>query len=565
MLWVRCPRVGSIAYTVTVDNVGNQGASDVVITETVPTGTTFSAGASSLGWVCVGGAVVTCTLDHGALAAGASVDYTFAVTVGATVPSGLDEITNLVSVTDPGDTNATNDSATEITPLDAAPVLGLTKADGATGTLPGATDVYVLRVTNTGDQEATGVVLTETVPADTTFDLAGSTAGWVGCADGAAAGTVCTFTIGSIAAAGGAVNVSFAVTVDDPVPSGVTQIVNSVSVTAEGGNNGVVTLPGPVTDTNTLTAVPDLTIAKSDGGVSVSAGGLVTYSITVTNSGDQASSGSTITETVPLNSTFDQGASTAGWVGCVDGAPGGSVCTFDLGGIAGGGASAAPVDFAVTAVSAVPAGVTELDNDVSVADDGLNGVEPSGNNDANDTTPLVAVPDVTVSIDDGVGSTTPGSLLVYTVLVDNVGSQGASGVDVEVTVPVGTSFDAGSSSAGWVCVPGGGAGSVCTLDVGTVEVADPVVSVDFAVTVDAGVASGVDTIDAVAVVADDGANGVDPNLLNNTNTDVDTLDAAPDLKITKTGPVDVTPGASVIYSLLVENVGRSGLGVVGGV
>ena len=58
--------------------------------------------------------------------------------------------------------------------------------------------------------------------------------------------------------------------------------------------------------------------------------------------------------------------------------------------------------------------------------------------------------------------------------------------------------------------------------------------------------------------ADDGANGVDPNLLNNTNSDVDTLVAAPDLKITKTGPVDVTPGASVSYSLLVENVGNQG-------
>ena len=34
------------------------------------------------------------------------------------------------------------------------------------------------------------------------------------------------------------------------------------------------------------------------------------------------------------------------------------------------------------------------------------------------------------------------------------------------TVPAGTTFNAGASTAGWVCVPGPGAGSVCTLAIG---------------------------------------------------------------------------------------------------
>ena len=67
-------------------------------------------------------------------------------------------------------------------------------------------------------------------------------------------------------------------------------------------------------------------------------------------------------------------------------------------------------------------------------------------------------------------------------------------------MPVGTTFDAVGSDPGWVCTPGLGAGSVCTLPVGAVGVSDPVGSVDFAVTVDAAVASGVDTIDVEASV-----------------------------------------------------------------
>ena len=68
----------------------------------------------------------------------------------------------------------------------------ITKVDDVVGsTLPGATIIYTLTYDNVGDQDATGVVVTETVPDNTTFTTTGSSAGW-SCVDGAAAGTTCT-------------------------------------------------------------------------------------------------------------------------------------------------------------------------------------------------------------------------------------------------------------------------------------------------------------------------------------------------------------------------------------
>ena len=140
----------------------------------------------------------------------------FAVQVDLVVPAGVTEILNTVSIADDG-TNGTdptpdNNQDDETTPVDAAPDLTITKDDAGVTTTPGGVVVYTLSYANVGNQGATGVVITETVPTYTTFDLAGSTAGW-SCADNAAAGTGCTFTIGNLAA-GASSSVLFAVQVD---------------------------------------------------------------------------------------------------------------------------------------------------------------------------------------------------------------------------------------------------------------------------------------------------------------------------------------------------------------
>src|SRR6185436_6141967 len=142
--------------------------------------------------------------------------------------------------------------------------------------------------------------------------------------------------------------------------------------------------------------------------------------------------------------------------------------------------------------------------------------------------------------------TTVGATVVYVLTVSNVGNQGAAGVVVTETVPAGTTFTAGSSTAGWSCANGSPAGTTCLFTVGALAGGGASTAVNFAVTVLNP--PGVATILNNASVADDGTNAADPMPGNNLAADLDTLGPSADLSITKTDSRPVaTPGSVVVY------------------
>src|SRR5262249_23105810 len=125
------------------------------------------------------------------------------------------------------------------TPTGAPAQLGVSLTDG--NILPAAQSVipYTINYNNAGSilnntgTGATGVVLTETVPANTTADLANSTPGWTLTRGNGGAGSTYTFTVGALGA-------------------GVTgSVVFSVGLNA---NNPVG--PTPATHTRTITDAP---------------------------------------------------------------------------------------------------------------------------------------------------------------------------------------------------------------------------------------------------------------------------------------------------------------------
>jgi large repetitive protein len=126
---------------------------------------------------------------------------------------------------------ATPTATSTATPL--PPDLSLTKQDGGDPAEPGGTIGYLLTYHNAGG-DATGVVITETVPAHTTFNATASTTGWV-CQNGGAAGSVCTLIVGHVPNGGGGSKI-FAVTVDDPLPQAVTEIHNTAQIGDDGAN-----------------------------------------------------------------------------------------------------------------------------------------------------------------------------------------------------------------------------------------------------------------------------------------------------------------------------------------
>lgn len=370
---------GTVAYTLAYTNSG-AAATGVVLTETVPANTTFSSVASTAGWSCVpdANAGSTCTLAIGAVAGAGSGNATFAVTVVNPVAAGVTQVSNTASVADDGlhgaDPTPANNSASDTTPVDAAPDLTLTKSDGGATVLPGGTAVYTLSYANAGNQGATGVVLTETVPAESTFDAVSSTAGWA-CAPDANAGSTCTLTIGALAGGGANGSATFAVTVANPPTAGTTQISNTASV-ADDAANGADPTPADNTaaDTTPLGGAPDLTLTKTASSGFATPGGTIAYTLAYANVGDRTATGVALTDTVPANTTFDPVASTAGWSCLPDGNAGG-VCTLSLGALAP--AASGSATFAVIVASPLGAGFTSISNTASIADDGVNGVDPT--------------------------------------------------------------------------------------------------------------------------------------------------------------------------------------------
>ena len=75
------------------------------------------------------------------------------------------------------DPTPANNTALDSTLLNAAPDLVVTTSNGLSSVTPGSVLSYTVAYRNQGNQIATGVVLTQTLPAGTTFNAAGAPAG----------------------------------------------------------------------------------------------------------------------------------------------------------------------------------------------------------------------------------------------------------------------------------------------------------------------------------------------------------------------------------------------------
>lgn len=415
-----------VTYTITIEHLGSSTADafDLVVQDAVPAGLTYDGPVSSLpaGWILDDSSAPSLVFSAADLTiADDSVSFSYLATLGTSPAISVgDTFANTAALTwtslsgdDSGErtgsgTPAVNnytDSSTEI--VTASEInLALTKDDGGISAAPGDTFGYTLEVDNTGNVDATGVSVTDVVPAYTTLNPGASSAGWV-CAPDNSAGSTCTYVIGDLAA-GADVTLTFAVTVDASLPVAVDLTSNTASV--EGDNEPSVLLgDNEDSDDTPLIAAPDLTIDKDDGIDTVSPGEVLVYTLAFSNVGDQDASGVEITDVVPSNTTFNSGASSPGWScddpddgGPLDPGDPGSTCTFvpDVGSGSGNlpaGASGS-VQFALTVDDPFPVGVSLVINTAQIEDDGTNGPDqnPDDNSDS-DRDNVVTLGDIDIN------------------------------------------------------------------------------------------------------------------------------------------------------------------------
>ncbi|MEA3210564.1 MAG: hypothetical protein QOE70_3621 [Chthoniobacter sp.] len=509
------------------------------------------------------GGTTSITLPYTPLAP-KTLTVNFAATApAAPVAAGIDNVSAQGTISFTGGTVTTVDpgppvvNGATVTPLNAAPDLQMASvSDGATTVNPGGSLAYTLTYNNHGNQNATGVVLTETLPTGTTFNAAGSSVGWT---ETFAGSGVFKLTVGALTANAANATKTFAVTVNTPAPAGLETLTNTASITDDLANGTDPTNDNSATDNNTaLNASPDLSILKSDGGVTIGPGGTVTYALTYQNIGNQNAATVKLHETVPTGTTFNAGASDAGWVLVTAGAGGagsaGSTYDLTIASLTGGAASASK-NFAVTAGNPFTGGA-QISNtatiDYAVAED-----SNPANNTSTDTT-VVSSNDLSITKTDNVPSAIPGTQVTYVIVVSNSSLSGsaATGATVADAFPatltnltltgIGTSNGATSSkSAGAFTAP---FNDTVNLPINS--------TITYTITGTIAPSATTSLSNTATVTAPGGFNDV--NSANNTATDTDTLTPQANLAVTKSdSPDPVTAGGNVTYTLNFSNNGAS--------
>ncbi len=290
---------GTFSYTVTVGNAGPLSASNVTVVDTLDSNTSF---VSSTGG-CVEGPVGTLTCNLGSIAASGTRVFTITVQVSNSAPTagtlengacnGSEDLCNNVTVSatelDPFPANNSDDEPTNVIP-GASGSMSIKKSDDPDVVRPGGTLTYTLTYSNPTSVPLDNVTITESYDSRTTFVSAdpppdlGNDEWIIGTLD---PGDVQTITITT--------------TVSNAVVDGDT-LLNTAVMTADSNADTTVVEP-------TVVAAPaaghaELQVDKAANPDSIPAGGILTYTVTVRNSGSATAYAAELSDVLPTGLTY---------------------------------------------------------------------------------------------------------------------------------------------------------------------------------------------------------------------------------------------------------------------
>ena len=245
----------NLTYTIGVTNLTATAATTVALSDTLPANTTFVSFTAPAGWSCttpaVGGTgTVNCTIATLPASAGAS--FTLVVNVGAATANGT-IITNTAGVTSTDDPVAGNNSATASTTVSSGANLLVLKSDSPDPAVANGNITYVITVRNDGPLAATSAMLTDVIPANTTFVSRAAAAGWT-CTTPVVGGIGTVSCTNPSVAASAVATFTLVVKVNAGVASGIV-ISNTATVSSA--------TTDPVTSNNTATTTTTIALATA--------------------------------------------------------------------------------------------------------------------------------------------------------------------------------------------------------------------------------------------------------------------------------------------------------------
>ncbi len=411
------PRPGDlVTFSLTAANNGQGPATGVAISDTVPAGMAFFD--ASAGGQFQNGAVVW---GLGTLAPNNSATVSFRALVLGNVPSGS-TLTNVAlirsnEITSPLASNVVPISVTA-PPPPPPPALQLSKTANVVSARPGDSIFFTLTFANTGGSAATNVVLTDTLPVGQILLDAGG---------GSPSGATVTWNLGTLAP-GASGSRSLRLQVAGGTPGGA-----SITNTAQIAATEVVT---PVSSSATVQVAgqPLLQINKTASADSARVGDVVTYTLTVANSGTAPATNVQVFDQVPPNTTFLDSPSGSVQSGTV---------VWNLGTLGAG--TSTTVSFRAQ-LQAGAAGQGSINNIAQVRSAEL----PNGLASNNVVVGVIAPPQLQLSKVADRSTARPGEVIAFTLTASNLGPGTATNVQIFDAIPNGTSFSSASSGGGFV-------------------------------------------------------------------------------------------------------------------
>ena len=282
-----------ITYTITLRNPSATNQTNATLVDTLPSGLTF-AGPATLDPPQAGATLAQDAGDMPILASGLRVNAGQQITVTLPVTVSMGASGNLINTVSVASTQIPTPTVdTEAVFLGAR--LSLAKQFAPLQPQPGQPMTYTVQAYNSGSAVATGVVISDTLPAGVSF------AGPVTLDPPQAGATLAqnpgdmpTLASGIVISAGQRITVTLPVTVKPDTWGGQTNVASITS--AETGF--------PVLASAAFDISPELSLAKTASSNTVRPGDPVTYTIIVQNDGSIAATDAVISDTLPADMAF---------------------------------------------------------------------------------------------------------------------------------------------------------------------------------------------------------------------------------------------------------------------
>ena len=282
----------NIGFDLEVKNNGPGAASGVTVTDTLPAGFSWTenSGSCAIGDGALGEKILTCTVGD------LADDATFTVTVTTPTDAADCAVVSNRAWADAGNDDPVSDDAS-VTIL--CPDLAITKTPNPVGPVTVGNNIgFVIEVKNNGPGAASGVTVTDTLPAGFSWT---ENSGSCAIGDGALGEKILSCTVATLAD-----DATFTVTVTTPTVAANCAVISNVAW-ADATNDD------PVSDDGSVTVVcpPNLQITKTpdqegDAGYSVSPGGTATFTITVKNTGSGAATNVVVLDTLPAGLDWNE-------------------------------------------------------------------------------------------------------------------------------------------------------------------------------------------------------------------------------------------------------------------